>query len=352
MSDSYFHRVHGMSPTRLWINNPTPEEARKSINAGAIACTTNPTYVANQLKRPNMKQTVNGIIDNAVRRTDNDHQAVDLVMQDLLRPVMAQFLPLYERDSQNAGFVSIQGNPLLDHNADHIIREALEYRKLGANFIAKIAVTTAGLKAIEAMIEESIPVIATEVMGLPQAIATCELYDRTSKRSGNRPPLFVTHITGIFDDYIREAAAREGINIAPDLLWQAGTILARRQYAMMQQRNYPGIMLGGGARGLHHFTEFVGGNMHITINWEGSAADLVEQNPAVVWRMFNPAPERVVSELLEKLPAFKSAYLEDGLQPDAFADFGPVQFFRDMFVKGWNDAAEAVRQRRAANGAA
>ena len=44
MPDTYLHRVHKYSPTRFWVNNPTPTEAMLSIREGAINCTTNPAY--------------------------------------------------------------------------------------------------------------------------------------------------------------------------------------------------------------------------------------------------------------------------------------------------------------------
>jgi len=46
----YFHRVAAQTTTRLWINNPTGEEADLAIEAGAIGCTTNPAYCARLLR--------------------------------------------------------------------------------------------------------------------------------------------------------------------------------------------------------------------------------------------------------------------------------------------------------------
>jgi transaldolase len=105
-------------------------------------------------------------------------------------------------------------------------------------------------------------------------------------------------------------------------------------------------MLGGGARGLHHFTEMVGSEMHITINWKGTADRLIEQDPPVVHRNDAPTPQYVIDELLEKLPDFRRAYEEDGLNREDFADFGPVVLFRSMFVKGWDFLLDTIRKRR------
>lgn len=342
----YFQRVHALSPTRFWVNNPTPEQARQAIAAGAISCTTNPTYAFKQFQTASEKAEVSALIADAVRKTLDDQMAADLVQQRLVKRILDIFLPLYEKDPDRQGFVSIQGNPFKETNPGSIVEEALRYRALGRNFIAKIPVTSAGIDALEALIPENIPMIATEVMSLSQTVQVCEMYRRVSEACGEFPPFYVTHITGIFDEYLDIAARQTGSDITPDHLWQAGSIIARRQYALMKERKYPGIMLGGGARGLQHFTEFVGGDLHITINWSGTAEALIEQDPPVVYRIGTPAPEHVIEELREKLPDFEKAYREDGLQRSEFEDFGPVVLFRNSFLKGWQALLNVIETER------
>jgi transaldolase len=346
MKDSYFKRVNKLTPTRLWINNPTPEEARKSINAGAISCTTNPTYCMKQHMRETEEDKINKVIDEVIKDIDDDELAADLIQQKLVKRIMDVFLPLYKKNPGKEGLVSIQGNPFLDEDPEHIIKEALEYRKLSENFITKIPVTKAGLEALEALIPEDMPMIATEVMGLSQAIYTCEMYKRVSSQCGKHPPFYLTHITGIFDEHLGNVVKRDNIDISPDILWQAGCIVARKQYQIFKERGYPGVILGGGARGLHHFTEIVGSEMHITINWKGTADRLIESDPPVVFRMFNPAPQYVIEELIDKIPDFKKAYYEDGLAVEEYKDFGPVALFRSQFMDGWDYLLKEIRNHR------
>jgi transaldolase len=345
-SDGYFQRVTSLTPTRLWINNPTVEEAQKSIEAGAVSCTTNPTYAMKMIQSGTDGESALQIVEQALGAVGNDGQAADFVQQRLVKRILDIFLPLYEKEPGRCGFVSIQGDPSQDTDPKHIIDEALRYKRLGNNFITKIPVTDAGLKALEALIQEDMPMIATEIMGISQAVETCEMYQRVSEACGKKPPLYLTHITGIFDEYLTGVVERGGIRISRDILWQAGTIIARKQYRLLKERNYPGIMLGGGARGLHHFTEMVGAEMHITINWKGTADRLIEQDPPVVHRFDTPAPQYVVDELLEKIPDFRRAYREDGLNREEFADFGPVVLFRSMFLKGWDYLLTTIKQRR------
>jgi transaldolase len=160
--------------------------------------------------------------------------------------------------------------------------------------------------------------------------------------------MYLSHIAGIFDDYLRQYVEREGVDVSPDALWQAGLAVARKVYAVITKHKYPVTFIGGGARGLHHFTEMVGGDVVVTINWRGTADKLLEQDPPVVYRVFNPVPERVIDELLARLPDFRRAYLEDGLAVDEYADFGPVAFFRDGFIRSWKRVLDLAEERRAA----
>ncbi len=293
------------------------------------------------------RDEVSKLVVQAISNTTDDNRAADLVQQGLVKRIMNIFLPLYERQPGLQGFVSIQGNPQADEDSKHIVDEALRYRELGKNFIAKIPVTEAGLRAMEALIAENMPTIATEVMGIAQAIEACEMYQRVSASAGVHPPFYLTHITGILDEHLTNVVRKERIEISPGVLSQAGCIVARKQYRIFKERNYPGTMLGGGARGLHHFTEMVGGEIHITINWKGTADKLIELNPLVADRVHAPAPQEVVDELLEKIPDFAKAYIEDGLSTEEFRSFGPVVLFRSSFIAGWQHLLDVIKRRRA-----
>ena len=57
-------------------------------------------------------------------------------------------------------------------------------------------------------------------------------------------------------------------------------------------------------------------------------------------------PPAVLDELSAKFPAFDAAYREDGLSVDEFAEYGPVQLFRNMFLEGWYTLLAAVCRRK------
>jgi len=344
MSNDYFKRVHAMTPTRGWVNNPTGKEALMAIEAGMTNCTTNPTYPMKQIQRE--PEVMNPIIDRICREEQDDCRAAALIQRECVTKLMSRFIEVFDPETRMDGLVSLQGDPILEDDPQVIIQEALECVALGPNYLAKIPTTKAGLEAMKVLIPKDIPIIATEVMSISQMIAACELYKEVSESSGKTPPFFVTHIAGIFDDYMKKVVEEQNIDIVPDIVFQAGTAVGRKLYGIFKERNYPGVILSGGARGLHHFTEFVGGDMHVTINWKNSADALIEKNDPVIERINNPIPGYVIDELIAKIPDFSLAWEENGLKVEEFESYGAVLLFRKAFTDGWEFLLSEIKKRR------
>jgi transaldolase len=345
-TESYFMRVAHQTPTEFWINNPTREQADLAIAQGATGCTNNPAYTQKMVDHPSEEPYALRIMDESIREVDKKENAIAEFQRRLVKPIAEKFLPVFHSSSGRRGFVSIQGDPIHEKDPDVVIREAMENRKLSPNICCKIPTTQAGLQAMEYLVSQNIPLNATEIFAIRQAVVLCETYQRASRKHGKTPPLYISHIAGIYDDYLQNIVRKDSIKISPDVLWQAGLAVARKLYQIMEERQYPGIFVAGGARGLHHFTEMVGGKVCCTINWEGTADKLLEQDPPVVYRLFNPVPQKVIDELIEKLPDFKRGYLEDGLEIEEFENFGPVCLFRSIFIKSWNQVLDLISERQ------
>ena len=346
MSKGYFHRVHGETETRFWINNPTEEEMKKALDAGAVSCTTNPAYCSRLLKvEPDY---MNKLIDEVIQEVNDCEEAAPIVYQRVVKRAIDVFMPLYVQSKGGKGFVTIQDDPRKDEDADATIRSVLDNRKLGKSYMAKIPVVKGGIEALEVCVAENIPICATEVFSISQAMHMCEVYKAAVKKTGNHPAFYITHIAGIFDEYLQKTVAREGINIPAEVLGQAGCAVARKQYRILKERGYEAVMLGGGARELKHFTEIVGGDANITINWS-TAAELIEGDFPVESRIDAETPAEVIKELSAKLPDFRKAYDEDGLKIEDFAGYGPVQLFRNAFLDGWYTLLAAISRRKNVN---
>ena len=198
---------------------------------------------------------------------------------------------------------------------------------------------------IARLVEQDIPICATEIFSVAQAVAMCEVYAEAVAKSGNSPPFYLTHITGIYDEEIQAQVADQGIDISPDLVRQAGTIVMRKQYRVIKERGFATTMLGGGAREPYHFTEWVGGDTHITINWS-TFEELIELDPPIEDRIHAEDDETVIAELREKIPDFRRAYDDDGLSPHEFAEFAPLLRFRNNFIAGCDAVLEEVAKFR------
>ena len=101
-------------------------------------------------------------------------------------------------------------------------------------------------------------------------------------------------------------------------------------------------------RGDVDITEFVGGDVHITINWS-TAQELIEAGGDVVSRIDAETPRGILDELSAKLPDFSRAFEEDGLSLEEFEGFGPVQLFRNNFLEGYYLLLAEIAARRAVN---
>ena len=346
MQTPYFKRVTAQSPTMFWINNPTQSQAEMALTHGALGCTNNPSYTQKMLDHPDYSDYAYGVLDGVLREVDDDRKAAIEFQARLVKPIADQFMPLFEESGGQHGFVSIQGDPFADDVTSEIVEQALYNRKVSPNICCKIPVTEPGLAAIEQLIPMNLPINSTEIFGVSQMVALAETYEKVARASGVFPMMYMSHIAGIYDDYLRNYVVENDIQISADVLHQAGLAVARKVYRLMTERAYKCIFIAGGARGLHHFTEMVGGKVCVTINWDGTADKLIEQNPPVVYRLFNPVSDKVIDELMEKLPDFKKGYLENGLSVDEFEDFGPVQLFKSAFTKSWGSVLEIINDRR------
>ena len=344
MSKGYFKRLYEHTQTRMWINNPSGEDCDRAISAGAINCTTNPQYCQKLLSSdPNYMADV---IDSVLLNETTDHeQAARRIYQIVSKRIMNKFLPLFEQSNGRNGYVTMQDDPRRDEDTDAVMEAVHSNRKLGPNYMVKIPVIDGGMQAIERCVDENIPICATEVFSIAQTIDMCELYEKAAKRSGNYPPFYITHITGIFDEYLKKTAWREKIDIAERILTEAGCTIARREYILIKERGYKTTLLGGGARALYHFTEMVGGDIHVTINWKDADA-LITNNTVVESRINRETSKDIINELSDKFPAFRQAYEVDGLRRDEYASFGPVQLFRNSFMMGWFSLLAEISKRR------
>lgn len=346
-SEQYFRRLSRQTPTDFWINNATLTEANSALAAGALCATTNPTYLPRLIREE--PDYVAGLIDETLQQARDDNQVADLICQKAIARLQKLFYPVYERSGGRYGYVAIQGDPRFNTDTDAIIEGAMRYRRLGENMIIKVPAWPAGAVALAELVKMGIPVIATLGFSVDQAVYMAEAYRQALARAKTRAVCYVTYIAGVLDSYLADVAACEGNRIPKELIQQAGCAGTRAAYKIYRSRSYEAMLLGGGARGAHHFTELVGGEMAITIGWN-LAQQIIAADTPVISRIDAEAPTQVIADLEAHLPDFRKAYREGSLKQEEFHDFGPVASFQDSFLKGTETLLKAVSARRASAG--
>lgn len=346
MKAGYFHRVAALTPTKMWINNVTKEETDLAIDAGAMGCTQNPSYTWKMLNHPDYKEFSMSLLRETLKETDDDNEVECILQRKLVKAIGEKFMKVYDATDGKHGYVSIQGDPIHEESAQVIIDEGRKNREMSPNIMIKIPATEAGIEAMDTLIKENTPINATEVMGVSQAVEVCEMANKIRKEYKVNPPIYVSLITGIYDEWLHKEVEKLGIEINPDILYQAGMVIAKKVYRILHDREYKVGFIGGGVRGFQHFTEMVGGDVCITMNWGGTVDKLIEMNPPVVSRLFNPVQDEVLDRLLDQVPGFRQAYMENGLTTKEYEDFGPVEYFRNMFVDAWKRTLELIKSER------
>lgn len=345
MNKGYFKRIQEQTPTKFWINNVTRSQAQLAIDEGACGCTQNPAYTWKMMTSEEEKPYVLETLKRIMAHEKDDNQALVCLQRELIGGVAKVFKQVFDATGGRYGYVSIQGDPFQEDEKS-ILEFAKFHRAAGENIMCKIPAVPGGLAAIEKLIKMNVPINATECMAIQQVIDVCELYEKTTKNMVNPAPMYFSLITGIFDEHLQNVVARDNIDISKDVVWQGGLAVAKKVYEIVKQRGYKCGFIGGGARGLHHFTEMVGGDVSVTINWGGTADKLLEQDPPVVSRLFNPVPFEVVDELNAKLEDFRRAYYLNAISPDEYEDYGPVVLFRSSFEEAWTQARGLIASLR------
>ena len=345
MENAYFKRVKAQTPTKFWINNVTRKEAQLAIDQGACGCTQNPAYTWKMMNSEEEKGYVLEKLRKIMAQEKDDNRALVRLQRELIGEIGRVFRQVYDATRGQFGYVSIQGDPFRE-DRESILEFARFHREAGENLMCKIPVVPGGLAAIEELIRMYAPINATECMAIQQVVDVCELYEKTTKNMVNPAPMYFSLITGIFDEHLQNAVRRDSVDISGDAVWQGGLAVAKKVYEIVRQRGYRCQFIGGGARGLHHFTEMVGGDVSITINWGGTADKLLEQDPPVVSRLFNPVPFEVLDELTAKLPDFRRAYFLNAIGADEYEDYGPVVLFRSAFEGAWAKARDWIASLR------
>ncbi len=342
------HETACTTPTQYLNDSCSVEELTYAIGRGAIGATSNPVIVLNVLKkemhlwRDRIQQIVN---DNL---TWSETQVAWQVYEALAVNGARLLLPIYEHSGHKVGRLSIQTDPAAYNNPDAIIKQSLYFAGLAPNMQVKLPATSAGISTIEELTYRGVNLNVTVSFCVPQVLAIAEGIERGLKRreaEGKDVSMmtpYATMMVGRCDDWIKVMAKRQNIDINPEYLEWCGVACFKQAYGIYNAQGYRTQLLSAAYRNFYHWTEFVGGDVAMTIPWDWQ----VKYNNSDVRptpRMHEPVKPEILAALLG-IPEFRRAYEPDGMTVREFNTFGATVRTLRTFIQGWHDFVGVIRE--------
>ena len=345
---SKLHQMTVQFPTDYWNDSCSVEELTYAIGHGAVGATSNPTIVHTVLKKEIhlWKDRISEIIQE--NPTWSETEVAWKLIEEMSAHGAGLLRSIYEQYKGKRGRLSIQTNPALYRNAEAITEQAVHFNALAPNMIVKIPVTKAGIRAIEETTYNGVSINATVSFTVPQAIAVAEAVERGLERRAaeghsieDMAPV-CTIMVGRTDDWMKALAKRDEIEINPSHLDWAGIACMKKASEIYQQRGYRTRLLAAAYRHLGHWSEFVGGELIVSMPYEwqlkANASDI-----EVKERMSDPVEPQIVKAMYEKIPDFRRAYDEDGMTVDEFDTYGATARTLRGFITSAHDLMGEIR---------
>lgn len=334
--------------TDYWNDSCSADELRYAIRNGAVGATTNPSIVLNVLKKElaNWKEPLNRIISDNPTWTE-DQIAWKLIEEMGLKGAELM-MPIFEREKGRKGRLSMQTSPIYYRNTEALVKQAVHFDSLAPNIQVKMPVTEAGVAAFEEATYQGVTINATVSFTVPQAIAVAEAVERGLKRreQEGKPVDHIfpacTIMVGRLDDWMKIAAARDGILLTPGYADWAGVAAFKKAYRIYKERGYRTRLLSAAYRNSLHWSEFIGGDVILTIPYDWQVL-FNKSTIEVKERMQNPVDQKIIDELYALIPDFRRAYDEDGMSIKEFDQFGATARTLRVFCEHYYEVLSIVR---------
>jgi len=345
---SPLHQTSESTKTDVWNDSCAIAELTYAVENGAVGGTTNPVIVSQVLKKE-LPQWTPRIKDLAAKNPAASEDVVAWLLIEEMAVGAAKILkPIYDKTSGKKGRLSIQTNAKFYRDAKSMVEQACHFNDLYPNNNVKMPVTKAGVEAVEESTYRGVSVNGTVSFTVAQAIQVAEAVERGLKRrekegkdiSGMAP--VCTIMVGRTDDWVKKVVEKKGIMLDPGIMEWAGVAVMKKAYRIYQERGYRTRLLAAAYRNHMHWSEFIGGDMCLTIpyDWQVkfNASDIEVKS-----RIDDPVDPKIVAELSAKVPAFVQAYEENGLSVEEFDTYGATRRTLRGFLAGYEDLVKMVR---------
>jgi transaldolase len=345
---SPLHQTVSTTPTEFWNDSCSVPELTYAIEHGATGATSNPLIVYTVLKGAltEWKGRIQQII--AEYSAWDEEQIAQQVYEEVGVRGSKVILPVFEQRKGLRGRLSIQTNPQWYRDADRLVRQAVYFHGLAPNIQVKLPVTKAGVAAVEEATARGVNINATVCFTVPQAVAVAEAVERgLNRRAKEGKPVagmtpICTIMVGRLDDWLQVVAQRDTIVVDPGALYWPGIGVMKKAYELYRKKGYRTRLLAAAYRHHLHWSEFIGGDLSMTIPYEWQVRFNGCDVP-VIERIQNPIPEEYFHLLYEKFVDFRRAYEPDGMTVDEFDSFGATVRTLRAFTSSWHDFVNLIR---------
>ena len=345
---SPLHEMSQTTPTQFWNDNCSLTDLAFSIEHGAVGATTNPVIVGQVLEAdlPAYKPTIEKLVKENPTATEDE---VAWLLNEYMAVEGAKLLyPTFQQTKGKAGYISIQTNSKYFRDTQRMVEQAVGFSKLAENMMVKMPMTAQGVAAVEECIYHGVNINATVSFTVPQAIAVAEAVERGMKRrtaeGKDNSHLFpvCTIMVGRVEDWLREVAERDNITVDPQAFIMSGVAVFKNAYKIYKERGYHTRLLAAAYRHHHHWSEFIGGDVSMTIPpmW---IRRFVNSDITVENRMDTPVDPKLIAQLQKHFPDFDRAYQLDGMKPEEFEFYGATNRTLKQFLNGYDKMLGIVR---------
>ena len=342
------HEMTMTTPTRYWNDSCSVEELQYAIARGAIGATSNPVIVLNVLNKEMhlWRDRIKQVIEENPAWTET--QVSWQIYQELAVNGAKLLLPVHEREQHQFGRLSIQTDPAFYRNSEAILQQAEYFHGLAPNMQVKVPATQAGIGIVEEATYRGVNLNITVSFSVPQVIVAAEAIERGLKhreaegKDIARMSPVVTMMVGRNDDWMKVLAKLDHIDIDPEYLEWPGVACFKKAYRIFKARGYRARLLSAAYRNFYHWTEFVGGDVSLTMPWEWQVK-FNESGVRPVPRMDEPVKPEIVDALYNEFVDFRRAYDEEGMTVEEFDTFGATVRTLRSFISAWHDFVGVIR---------
>ncbi len=334
--------------TDYWNDSCAAEELAYAIERGATGATCNPAIVVEVFAKEKARWLPRVRELAAANPTWNEVELAWALVEEMAANGASVLAPVFEREHGRKGRISVQIDPANYRDPERMVQQGVRFGGLAPNIQVKFPATAAGMVAIEEATAAGVNINSTVSFTVSQAIESAEAVERGLVRRAaaggdvaSMTPI-VTLMVGRVDDWMRVLVDRDRLSVDPDALDWAGVAVLKRTYAMFRERGYRSRILVAAYRHRLHWTEFVGGDLAMTmpyawqVRFNASGIDPVS-------RINVPVDPRLVAELCERIPDFRLAYEPGALSPAEFDGYGATSRTLRSFIKAAHDLVAVVR---------